>query len=259
MGYNDLTSEQLHTRQTSLILTLGIITFITSIVGTYKYSLIVYWIQTSSPYIDPIHPNIYIWFLIANLIQRIPVLLTWLFLFINILRIFRTSGTKSLKILVYFVGFIFGLSLISVIYFSLALFSLIDAHFFSLLGSLESDFFMLTIANILELLLWLRLRSYIEITPYVKKERKKKVYRGISILIIAVSVSLALKFVFIGDEVQMFGNPYADYSLFYTLIFGCCAVLEGFKSLFYIIGGLTTGIHRRKRNKNKSFNIAQKQ
>ncbi len=255
MGNLELNVEHFQKRQFTYLLILGIITCITSSVAVYKFSLIVYWIQIDYPYINPVHPNITFWYLIVNLIQRVPILLTWGFLFGNIVRIYNLSGDKSTKIHVYFSGIITGILLISVIYFWLNLFSIIQVHYYSLLGSLESDFFLLTIANILELLLWVRLRSSIEISPFVKKEQKRKIIAGMKILILAISTSLLLRFIFIGEEAKIFGNPYNNFGMFYSIIFGACAVFEVFKAIFYVIGGILIGIPNKRRNKRKNFNV----
>jgi hypothetical protein len=252
MKSHQFSSHKLINQFLSTILALGIVTFITSLISGGKYTMLLIWFQ------DPIglqslieQPETYLIFYGINLAQRVPVLIIWGVLCYFIINLYRKED-KSFKLSGLFSGINTLLLFISMIIFTLSLFSVVEFHYEMLLGELESDFLLQLIVNILELVIWVRLLSYVEIDAYIRKTRKNRIKTGIIILIVGVSVSLLLKFVFIGDELQLFGFSIEAYFIYYIRIFGVLTGLEVVKAVLYLIGGLLIGIFRDKSENNKN-------
>ena len=257
MGTIQIDSDQLHKRLLNSILALGILTFITSVLGGVKYSVLAHWSHTGFiAGIDLEDPNTVVLNLSVNLSQRVPVLFIWIFIALYVLNLYRKED-KLFKSPSLFAGVIVVALILSVILFSLSTFSLMDFSFRMLLGQLEPDFFLLLIANVLELLIWLRLRPYMEISPYLKKKQKDQVALGIFLLIFAVSASLLLKAIFISNELAI-GFSLPNFYPYHARIFGILSGVEILKGVLYLIGSLIVGVYREKRVKpEKAFTISE--
>ncbi|MHA1112205.1 MAG: hypothetical protein ACTSRE_13950 [Promethearchaeota archaeon] len=257
MGISKIDSTKLHKRLLNLILTLGIFTFISSTLGSVKYSILAHWFQTGFSYgIELSDPYYMMLNFAVNLAQRIPILFIWIILAYCIVNLYRYED-KLFKTPSIFVASIIGVLSLSVILLTASSLSLLDFSFRMLLGQLEPDFFLLLIANVLELLIWLRLHPYMEISPYLKKKQKNQVALGIFLLIFAVSVSLLLKAIFLSNELAI-GFSLLNFYPYHTRLFGILAGVEILKGVLYLIGGLIVGIYREKRVKpDKVFTITE--
>lgn len=256
MGTSQNDPTQLNKRLLNLLLALGISTFITSILGAVKYSVLAHWFQTGYSYsIDLSDPYYTMLNFSINLAQRVPILFTWIILAYCIANLYRFED-KLFKLPTIFAGSIVGVLTLSAVLLTSSAFSLFEFSYRMLLGQLEPDFFLLLITNILELLIWLRVRPHMEISPYLKKKQKKKVGAGIFILIFAVSSSALLKAVFLSNELAI-GFTLANFYPYHTWLFGILAGVEIIKAVLYLIGGLVVGIYREKRVKpEKNFTIS---
>ncbi len=152
---------------------------------------------------------------------------------------------------------IIGVLSLSIVLLTSEEFSIYEFSYVMILGQLEPDFFILLLANVGELLIWLRLRSHMGISPYLQKKQKKRVAMGFLIMIIAASSSLLLRGIFVSNELGI-GFILANYYPYHMWIFGILAVVEGIKASFYLIGGLVVGVNPEKRVKpDKAFTIVK--
>ncbi|TFG18615.1 MAG: hypothetical protein EU530_08695 [Promethearchaeota archaeon] len=248
MKTNHIDPTQLNNRLLKIILALGIITFITSIIGLVKYSILSYWFQTGLIYgISLSDSNYALINFSTNVSQRVPFLFIWILLAYGFVDLYRKED-KMFKVPSILAAIIVGVLSLSILLLISEELSLYEFSYRMLLGQLEPDFFIQLLANVGELLIWLRLRSYMEISPYLKKNQKKRVLTGFIIMIIAASSSLLLRGIFVSNELAL-GFTLANFYPYYTRIFGILTVVEVVKAFLYLVGGLVVGGYKEKRVK----------
>ena len=241
------------------ILILAIVTFISTLISGLEYA---YYAKFS---LDPLsvlyeyllEPLVYRVFLIVNFFERVPTIIIWIVVLVNVVRLYKIVGHNSIQFYLVMIGWNIGFCILSALYFYLSVLFIMDVFFTSTLAYLDPDFLLLAFANIVELGLWFRLRSFIKITPNFSIQRKKRWIRGISVLIFAVYVSLLMKLIFFFVEIHWFSKWFYDYYIYYSFIFGISAGVEFIKSVLYFIGGMMVAIKKPKSIPDTRFNFTK--
>jgi len=239
------------------ILILAIVTFISTLISGLEYG---YYAKFSLEPLSILYeyllePLVYRVFLIVNFVERVPTIIIWMVILVNVVHLYRIIGHNSIQSYLIMIGCIIGLCVLSVLYFYLSVLFIMDVFFTSTLAYLDPDFLLLAFANIVELSLWFRLRSFIKITPNFSIQRKKRWIQGISILIFAVYASLLMKLIFFFVEIHWFSKWFYDYYLYYSFVFGISACVEFTKSVLYFIGGMIAAIKIPKSIPDTRFNF----